>query len=79
MPHHHSKAATKHPDKLGAGAAKRKEIKDPKSKIATVMEEAKRGTLRSGSGAKVTNHKQAVAIALSEARKSEAKIPKKGK
>ncbi len=74
---HHSKAAMKHPDKLGTGAAKRKHIKDPKKKIATVMEEAKRGTLHSGSGAKVTNHKQAVAIALSEARKAGASIPKK--
>lgn len=74
---HHSKAAMKHPDKLGEGAKKRAHIKDPKNKIATVMEEAKRGTLHSGSGAKVKSHKQAVAIALSEARKSGAKIPKK--
>lgn len=78
--HHHSKTAMKHQDKLGAGAAKRAHIKDPKSKIATVMEEAKRGTLHSGSGAKVESHKQAIAIALSEARKAGAKIPmKKGK
>lgn len=75
--HHHSKAAMHHPDKPGAGAAKRAHIKDPQSKIATVMEEAKRGTLRSGSGAKVKSHKQAVAIALSEARQAGAKIPKK--
>ena len=74
--HHQSKAAMKHPDVPGAGAKKRAHIKDPKSKIATVMEEAKRGTLRSGSGAKVKSHKQAVAIALSEARKSGAKIKK---
>jgi hypothetical protein len=40
----------------------------------------KRGKLRSGrSGKKVTSRKQAVAIGLSEARKSGAKIPKKKK
>jgi Family of unknown function (DUF6496) len=77
---HHSKSAMKHPDKPGAGAAKRKKIKNPKTKIATVMEEYKRGTLHSGKNeSPVSNRKQAVAIALSEARKSGAKIPKKGK
>jgi hypothetical protein len=48
-----------------------------KSKIHKVMEEHKEGKLRSGSGKKVQSRKQAVAIALSEARKSGAKIPKK--
>jgi len=33
------------------------------------------GTLRSGSGAKVTSRKQAIAIGLSEARKAGAKMP----
>lgn len=37
------------------------------AKVAKVMGEFKRGTLRSGSGAEVTKRKQAVAIALSEA------------
>ncbi len=37
----------------------------------------KKGQLKSGSGRKVTNPKQAVAIGLSEARKSGAKVPKK--
>ena len=37
------------------------------------------GTLKSSSGQKVKNRKQAVAIALSEARRSGAKIPKKKK
>jgi hypothetical protein len=41
------------------------------------MKEHESGTLKSGSGKKVTSRKQAVAIALSEARKSGAKIPKK--
>ena len=48
-----------------------------RSKIQKVMKEKKEGTLKSGSGKKVTSRKQAVAIALSEARKSGAKIPKK--
>ena len=39
-----------------------------KKKMATVMGEYKRGTLKSGSGKKVTDRDQAVAIALSEAR-----------
>ncbi len=48
-----------------------------KSKVHKVMEEHKEGKLKSGSGKKVTSRKQAVAIALSEARKSGAKISKK--
>ena len=50
-----------------------------KRKIHKVMKEKKEGTLKSGSGKKVKSRKQAVAIALSEARKSGAKIPKKKK
>ena len=48
-----------------------------REKIHKVMKEKKEGTLKSGSGKKVTSRKQAVAIALSEGRKSGAKIPKK--
>ena len=39
------------------------------------MRAMKEGKLKSGSGQKVTNPKQAIAIGLSEARKSGAKIP----
>jgi hypothetical protein len=46
------------------------------SKIHKVMHEKKEGTLKSSSGQKVTSRKQAVAIALSEARKAGANIPK---
>ena len=46
-------------------------------KVHKVMKEHKEGTLKSGSGKKVTSRKQAVAIALSEARRSGAKIPRK--
>jgi len=42
------------------------------------MHEKKKGTLKSGrSGKKVTSRKQAIAIGLSEARKSGAKVPRK--
>jgi hypothetical protein len=41
------------------------------------MREFKTGTLKSSSGTKVRKRKQAVAIALSEARQAGAKIPKK--
>jgi hypothetical protein len=47
-------------------------------KVERAMRERKRGTLRSGrSGRKVTSRKQAVAIGLSEARRSGAKVPRK--
>jgi hypothetical protein len=48
-----------------------------KRKISKVMKEYKQGTLKSGSGKKVASRKQAVAVALSEARNSGARIPKK--
>ena len=45
-------------------------------KVQRAMSERKRGTLRSGrSGKKVTSRKQAIAIGLSEARRSGAKVP----
>ena len=47
------------------------------SKVEKTMRERKRGTLRSGSGKKVTSKKQAIAIGLSEARKAGAKVPKR--
>jgi hypothetical protein len=47
-------------------------------KVRKVMREHKQGRLRSGrSGKKVKSRKQAVAIALNEARRSGARIPKK--
>lgn len=47
-----------------------------KRKIHKVMQEHKEGQLKSGNGKKVRSRKQAVAIALSEARRSGARIPK---
>ncbi|HWU55812.1 MAG TPA: DUF6496 domain-containing protein [Rhizomicrobium sp.] len=55
----------------------RKYSKAASRKVKKVMEERKRGTLKSGSGRKVTSRKQAIAIGLSEARKAGAKVPKK--
>lgn len=57
-----------------------KESPKAKKKIKTVMHEFKEGKLHSGSkkGPTVTNPKQGIAIALSEARKKGMKVtPKK--
>ncbi len=59
----------RHPDVLGAGAAKRKKLKG-QQKVEAVMHEFGTGTLRSGSGEHVTSRRQAIAIAMSEARRS---------
>jgi Family of unknown function (DUF6496) len=48
-----------------------------KKKVHKVMSEYKQGDLQSSAGGKVKSRKQAVAIALSEARSAGAKIPKK--
>jgi len=57
-------------------ASKRKYSKSASRKVAKVMRERKRGTLRSGSsGKKVTSRKQAIAIGLSEARRAGARVP----
>jgi hypothetical protein len=47
-------------------------------KVEKVMSEYSAGTLKSSSGKKVTNRKQAIAIALSEAGKSRKTTTKKG-
>jgi len=50
--------------------------KKAQSKVKRAMHERKRGTLRSGrSGRKVKSRKQAIAIGLSEARRSGARVP----
>lgn len=48
---------------------------DPEAKIGKVLREFRAGKLRSSSGELVTDAKQALAIALSEARTAGAKIP----
>ena len=54
--------------KYGKAAGKR---------VESAMRRKKKGTLKSSSGRKVTSRKQAIAIALSEARSKGAKVPKK--
>jgi hypothetical protein len=50
--------------------------KSSQKKVKKVMDEMKQGKLKSGrNGKKVTNHKQAIAIGLSEARKQGSKVP----
>ena len=54
--------------------------KKAQDKVEKVMHEFKEGKLTSGKegkGGKVTNRKQAIAIGISEARESGAKVPKK--
>ena len=59
-------------------ATHRKYSKSASRKVAKVMRERKRGTLRSGrSGKKVTSRKQAIAIGLSEARRAGARVPRR--
>jgi hypothetical protein len=61
------KSAKKSTRKYGPAAGKQ---------VETEMREMHEGKLKSGrSGKKVTNPKQAIAIALSEARKKGAKVP----
>ena len=54
--------------KYGKAASKR---------VESAVRRKKKGTLKSGSGKKVTSRKQAIAIGLSEAREKGAKVPKK--
>ena len=52
--------------KYGRAASKR---------VESAVSRTKKGTLKSGSGRKVTSRKQAIAIGLSEARKEGGKVP----
>ena len=60
----------RHADRPGAGARKRENLHSGEEKVHATMGEFKRGTLYSGSGHKVTDRKQAIAIAMEHARKS---------
>ena len=75
-------SSAKSPRKTASKKATKKATKkkySPKASksVEREMHAFKEGKLKSGSGRKVTNPKQAVAIGLSEARKSGAKVPKK--
>lgn len=45
--------------------------------VAKAMHEKKTGVLKTGSGKKVKDDRQAIAIGLSKARKAGAKVPRK--
>ena len=55
----------------------RKYGKAANKRVESAMHRRKKGTLKSGSGRKVTSKKQAIAIGLSEAREKGAKVPRK--
>jgi hypothetical protein len=55
----------------------RKYGKAASKRVESAMRRRKKGTLKSGSGRKVTSKKQAIAIGLSEAREKGAKVPRK--
>jgi|SRR5581483_11222805 len=61
--------------KKPASKSSRKESPGARKKIGKVMHEYKHGQLKSGGRRKVKNPKQAIAIALSEARQSGEKVP----
>jgi hypothetical protein len=58
-------------------ATKKKASSTQSSNVKTDMHKFKEGTLASGSGKKVTDRKQAIAIGLSEAQGAEKKPAKK--
>jgi hypothetical protein len=58
---------------------KRKYSKGSGDEVRREMHRYKRGTAKSGRGGKVKSRKQAIAIALSKARKKGKKVPRKRK
>jgi hypothetical protein len=69
------KAAKPKAKKAPAKKAERKFGPAASKQVATELHEMHEGKLKSGSGRTVKNPKQAIAIALSEARKKGAKVP----
>ncbi len=63
------------PAKPKAKASQRKYSAKAQEKIAEVMKEFKEGKLKSSSGDKVTDRKQAIAIGISQAREKGYKTP----
>jgi len=77
--HEKIEKSEKKQDKKPAKKRAASKYENKKGKVEKVMHEYKEGKLHSGSkkGPKVTKKSQAIAIALSEARKAGAKIKKK--
>lgn len=70
----HKKTAAKKTSSKKKSSSKKYGPKASKS-VEREMKAFKKGKLKSGSGRKVTSRKQAIAIGLSEARESGAKVP----
>lgn len=70
-----AKTSSKKSAKKSAKKSSRKYSPAASKSVETEMHAMKEGKLRSGSGQKVTNPKQAIAIGLSEARKAGKKVP----
>jgi hypothetical protein len=69
-------ATRKTAKKSAKKSAGRKYSPEASKRVEREMKAMKQGKLKSGSGQKVTNPKQAIAIGLSEARRKGAKVPK---
>jgi Family of unknown function (DUF6496) len=67
--------AAKKASKKSTKKSSRKYSPAASKSVETEMHAMKEGKLRSGSGQKVTNPKQAIAIGLSEARKAGKEVP----
>jgi uncharacterized protein DUF6496 len=67
--------AKKGAKKSSAESSTRKYSPSASKNVETEMKAMKKGTLKSSSGQKVTNPKQAIAIGLSEARRAGKKVP----
>ena len=65
------------PDLISKEHAMRRYSKGASKDVERAMHKEKRGTLKSGSGKKVTSRKQAIAIGLSEARTKGKRVPRK--
>lgn len=76
-----SSATKKSPAKKSSSSRKkssaRKYSPSAGKNVEKEMHKYKKGSLKSGSGGKVKSKKQAIAIGLSEARRSGKKVPKK--
>lgn len=73
MPAHSS---TRHANRSKKPASRKRYGDKASEKVERALHEMKRGELRSGgSGERVTNPKQAIAIGLSEARRAGGKVP----
>jgi uncharacterized protein DUF6496 len=68
-------AARKAAKKAAKTSTTRKYSAEAGKSVEREMKAMKQGKLKSGSGRKVTNPKQAIAIGLSEARKAGDKVP----